>query len=567
MRKLSKSAWVLIGILILGAFFRFYSINEIPPGLYPDEAMNGNNALEAIHNTDFSAKGGPALGWKIFYPENNGREGFFINIQALSVWLFGNEPWALRVVSAIFGTFTILGVYLVAKELLNSEMIALLSSFFLATSYWHINFSRIGFRAITIPFFSAFGIYWLLKGLRTGKISSVALAGIFIGLGFHTYIAFRFMPFVLAVPILWYIIRWLKERRANLQPTNYPASAEASAGRQLQANSCIPCAIILFLFVTFVVALPIGWYFLQNPADFFGRGGQVSVFAAERPLYEFVKSNLLTLQMFFWQGDCNPRHNFNCQPQLHPIVALFFLLGILIAIRDIFRKPRANTMQLTTLFAWFLFMSFPATLTAEGLPHALRAIGMIPPVMIFSGLGASWLWQTVKKYLENMAKNSAYMARANQLSRIKKEVAFLALLLLFFAALQTGKTYFFRFPSSPETYSAFAADFHHIGQYLNALPYETPKYVLVNLSGTEVRGIPMPAQTVMFITDTFRNESRITKHITYLTPESLASTALPADAIIVPLNANRETLRLLKEQFPGIRFSALGDFITGRLSN
>src|SRR3989344_3088031 len=101
---------VLLGIIALGAFFRFYLITEIPLGLYPDEAMNGNNALEAIATGDF----------KFFYPENNGREGLFINIQALSLRAFGNEPWALRLVSALFGTLTILGIYLVTKELFKN---------------------------------------------------------------------------------------------------------------------------------------------------------------------------------------------------------------------------------------------------------------------------------------------------------------------------------------------------------------------------------------------------------------------------------------------------------------
>ncbi len=82
----------LILIIIIAGFLRLYQINQLPPGLYPDEAMNGNNALEALSNTDFSAKGGPALGWKVFYPENNGREGLFINIQAISVAFFGNVP-------------------------------------------------------------------------------------------------------------------------------------------------------------------------------------------------------------------------------------------------------------------------------------------------------------------------------------------------------------------------------------------------------------------------------------------------------------------------------------------
>src|SRR3989344_975385 len=367
---------LFLSILALGVFFRFYLITEIPLGLYPDEAMNGNNALEALVTGEF----------KVFYPENNGREGLFINIQALSVWFFGNEPWTLRLVSTVFGTLTILGLYLVARELFRGRSgtaaslatlgrragttseqsedeqgghvspksalgildgredagatwIALLSSFFLSTSYWHLNFSRIGFRAIAVPFFATFALYFLLRGLRTGKISSLVLAGVAMGLGLQTYIAFRFMPFVLAIPIVWYLWQWFKSdsnTRIHSNDTN---------------KKCTPCAILLFLFITFVVALPIGYYFLQNPGDFLGRGGQVSIFSAESPLIEFVKSNIATLGMFFVRGDCNWRHNFNCQPELHPLVAAFFLIGLAFTIRELFSKTIHYRLPTTGLLA------------------------------------------------------------------------------------------------------------------------------------------------------------------------------------------------------------------------
>ena len=122
---------ILITIIIIASFLRLYNITELPPGLYPDEAMNGNNALETLS---------PNGQFKWFYSENNGREGLFMNIQALSIALFGNFPWALRIISAIFGILTVLGLYLCVKELINyastkinekiKNNIALLSSFF-----------------------------------------------------------------------------------------------------------------------------------------------------------------------------------------------------------------------------------------------------------------------------------------------------------------------------------------------------------------------------------------------------------------------------------------------------
>lgn len=553
---------ILIFILALGAFFRFYLITEIPPGLYPDEAMNGNNALEALATGDF----------KIFYPENNGREGLFINIQAISIWLFENAPWALRLVSAIFGTLTILGVYLLTKELFyqnfkfsilnfksvsnnsifkrfiieNHEVMALLAAFFTATSFWHINFSRIGFRAIVVPFLATFGIYFLLKGLRRGKISDIVFAGIFIGLGFHTYIAFRFVPFVLAVPIFFALISWWR------------------GNKDLGSKSCAPCAIVLFLFVIFIVALPIGWYFLQNPADFLGRGGQVSIFADESPAFEFLKSNLATLGMFFYKGDCNWRHNFACQPELHPIVAFFFLIGLLNLVYSFFKKSSfLSPLSSFLLATWLFFLSLPATLTKEGLPHALRTIGMIPPVMILSGLGAYAFMHKIIALLEKA--KIKWPEISQKATRLQREFQFLVIFVLLFLPIFTYRDYILRWSNHPNTYFSFATDMWHAGQFLDRLPKETYKYVIVNLSGTEVRGIPTPAQTVMFATDTFREEKRLERNITYLLPEEINTKINPPDGarvIIMPLNGNDDsTKQKIREKFPDYEFKAPLDFV------
>src|SRR4026209_2995970 len=79
----------LAGILLIAAFLRFFELPRYPPALHSDEAVNGINALQVIHLHQI----------KVFYPENNGREGLFINLQAIAVWLFGTEAWALRFVS------------------------------------------------------------------------------------------------------------------------------------------------------------------------------------------------------------------------------------------------------------------------------------------------------------------------------------------------------------------------------------------------------------------------------------------------------------------------------------
>ncbi|MBI2639535.1 MAG: hypothetical protein HYW90_01430 [Candidatus Sungbacteria bacterium] len=573
---LKKELTFLFAILVVGAFFRFYLLPQIPPGLFIDEAMNGNNAVESLETGDF----------KLFYPENNGREGLFINLQAVALWLLGLEPWVLRLVSAIFGMLTILGIYLLTKELFknyelgirnrenknknhnslfmipDSTIVALLSAFFLATSYWHINFSRIGFRAILVPFFTTFGLYWLIKGLRTGKFSSIVCAGIFIGLGFHTYPAFRLMLFVIALPLIFAFTRWMRKSDAPEKP-------------------CTPCAIALFILTVLLVVSPLVLYFVKNPSDFFARSSQVSVFASERPVYEFAKSNLLTFQMFFWKGDCNPRHNYDCQPELNPMVSFFFLAGIIVAFRVLIRNQESGIKNqgggerknpdssfpipdskkvYTLLLAWLFFMSLPATLTREGLPHALRAIGMIPPVMILSALGATTAVKKAFAALEKYHSDERFKNARRQIERIRRETAILFFLILIFIPIYTYQAYFLLFPTHPNTVPAFSADLENMGRYLASLPSETEKFVIVNHSDVLIRGIPAAAQVPMFFTKTFSETERTIKKMHYVLSAEEIAFGQNEKVVIIPMDAS--VRRDITNKFPGMNLKPKDAFIS-----
>src|SRR5437879_2885381 len=122
-----------LAILLVAAFLRFYSLPEQPHGIQVDEAMNGANILQILETGRF----------QVFYPENMGREGLFINLQAAASYFLGNEPWVLRTVSALFGVLTVWTTYLLISTLLTVR-IALFASFFVATSYWHLMLSRMG---------------------------------------------------------------------------------------------------------------------------------------------------------------------------------------------------------------------------------------------------------------------------------------------------------------------------------------------------------------------------------------------------------------------------------------
>ncbi len=483
----------LIGLIGLAAFFRFYQLDKLPPGLYADEAMNGNNALEALATGNF----------KVFYPENFGREGLFINIQALFLKLFvpffGHEPWILRLPSAVFGTLTVLGVYFLAKELFKRESIALLSSFLIAVSFWHINFSRIGFRAIMAPFFLTWAIYFLLRVIgpigqirlkgwigRIRPIGFAGLAGLVYGLGLHTYIAYR------ATPLLFFVLFFTAK--------SYYDVASHRVGQFLIA------AVFAFL-----VALPLGSYFLANPPDFFGRTDDISILKSSAPFRALGLNIVKTLGMFNFAGDTNWRHNYAGRPLLFWPVGLLFLAGAGVGLGGMINKidktDRTYKRACAVLLAWFAVAALPVILSNEGLPHALRSVLMAPPVFILAGFGGIWFYEKIRKY-----------PAVNFFS-----VMFVALLLA-----ESYISYFVLWAGRPEVASAFNANLVRLGRELNSLPLEIPKYVVYRAE----KMLP-DLQPVMFVTNTYLSRDRQAKNIFYVSGKEAAN--IPPGSVVFPL--------------------------------
>lgn len=565
MKTERKTLIILISIVALGALFRLGGLFTTPPGLYPDEAMNGNNALEAISVAP------PAGGYKIFYPENNGREGMFINIQAFFLNFFLNfypspEPWMLRFTSTLFGILTVLGVYFLTKELFRknerAKIFAFISTFFIATSFWHINFSRIGFRAIMAPAFLVWGVFLLLlvfrkieeKALadeknpkhetlnpkqiqnsndqntkpfgisdfghsnlfRTWKlgfgISALALfAGGVYGLGMHSYIAYRATP---ALVLFIFFLLALK----------YDWKQVVRFGS-------------LFVLGSIIISIPLITYFAQNPQDFFGRTSQVSIFSGESPIKDLGLNIVKTIGMFFVYGDSNSRHNLPGSPELFWPVALFFAIGIAIGIKRTFFRTihnvqnreqfgkfklwildlfRTSDFGFSILFMWLIVAALPVVISNEGIPHALRSILMIPPAMILAGVGSVLTYDWIKN--KNIPKTLLNISVG---------------LLLGFIGMYTFYTYFIVWGPHQETANAFSSDSVEIGHMLNSLPKEINKYIVVEGGGTLVRGIPMSSQTVMYITDSFTPEKQKEKNIFYILPGERNS--IPQGSFIVKL--------------------------------
>lgn len=473
-----KRDWLKAGIAIalitgLAFFLRVYDIQHYPPGLFPDEAANGEDALSILQGDI-----------RPFYSRGNGREALFFYLQAFLIKTLGVGHWQMHLASAIVGTLTVLAMYFAVRPYFG-RLAGLLAALFLATSSWHITLSRTGFRAILIPLllslFTAF-VGYAIAAVKTKRIRAsylyAALAGASFAGGFYTYIAYRAMVgVVLGVLILLLI--------AAMHP-NIGFPHVRRYGKQT----------LLAALAGIVVLLPLAIYFANNPDEFIGRASQVSIFSPDLQR-EFGGGTLTgtvvysvnkTLLSFFSYGDENWRHNVAGYPLLNPLVGFLFVLGICWTLKgtwDVFwRMLHGKEVHLGMIYPYILLMLFGMMLsvvtTAEGMPHALRSIGMATPIYMLAGTaGAVALRYALAWGRKRDVVGMIYGAAAG---------------LLVVSSVYGPLLYFIISRNTPEAHTAYRGDLTAVSAYINEYVIQHPNkrpYLVLD---------PFFAQTTHFLT-------------------------------------------------------------------
>ena len=291
-----QEALMLVLILSVAIWFRLHLIHQMPPGVFIDET---NAALGALHTLEGQADSLFGTGW---FETPNG----FVYLQTLFFRLLGATFAAVKLQSLLPGLFTVLALYLLAREMYGPYP-ALLSATFLAVNRWHVNMSRWGWNEVYPPLMQVLSLFFIMRAARRRSLGDWAMGGIMLGLGMYTYLGIRMA--VIAI-FLYLGYRALVDKhflRRNWQ------------------------GVALFVLMYAVTFAPIGFTYAKNPFVFLNRSQQVSILndireagGSLQPLGESVKEHLL---MFNVEGDHNPRHNLPGAPMLDPITGAFFLLG------------------------------------------------------------------------------------------------------------------------------------------------------------------------------------------------------------------------------------------------
>lgn len=387
---------ILIFVILLGSILRLFNITNNPISPYWDEVSIGYNAYSISQTAKDE--------WGKFLPLSFQSFGEYklpgqIYLTAPFTLVFGLNNFSVRLPSALMGILAIYAIYLVVAKLTEkkyskkSKSIAIFAAFLLATSPWHIQFSRASFEANSAITLYTFGLYFLLESLN--KPSRLIFSALFFSLSFYFYYHTRIIvPIILVAFSIIYFKLIIKNFKY----------------------------VLISLFFGIIFCLPIFFTFINPESN--NRAHQVSVVNLKSPqtnpdfvsAYEKyqsapIPSNLkdklawsdvlfgyylrhLDLNFLFIHGDSQTRHRT-------PNTGLLYYFQIpLIVFSILYLIAKRSKESIFTLILAFIFPI--SAIFSDLTPHALRAsLGSIN-LTILSAFGIIWI-QKLSNYLKKIA--------------------------------------------------------------------------------------------------------------------------------------------------------------------
>jgi len=420
---------VSLALFVLALAIRVWQLDTIPPGWRDDELINSLVISQKTLDGDIA----------LYYSDASGHEGLYHILNAAFLATFGAGAMGIRLLSAILGALTVPLTYLLGRKLFD-EWVGLTAAFALTFSFWSLMYSRIGLRHILMPVLVTAAFYFFWRGFRRGdppgrpRPYDYALTAVFTGLSFYTYFASRGLPLIL-LAFMAYV--FLFDRAKFKQEWRKWG---------------------MMLGLTAVIALPL-FITLSRQPESESRVAELAVPLVEAragnfaPLGEHI---VTTLSMFHATGDGEWLYNIPNRPVFGIISALFFWIGILIALYYALRpllhvltrhSPLATRHSHASAFLllWWLAGISPAFIS-------------VPPAS---------LGHTI------MAQTAVYLIAALPIWAIGRWVnnrwitLALAVLLVGSIAARDLPDYFVEWPSRGMTRFLYRADIQGVADYLN----------------------------------------------------------------------------------------------------
>ncbi len=376
-----RALLALVAILLLALVLRLVALSSVPALFYGDEGEMGANALAIV-------RGQPDAPWffGIGFAE---LPSLHFYLEALSIQVFGVTLFALRFVSALWGTFGVFAVYLAGSTLANRR-VGILAALIAAAAPVDLQLSRLSLSNVETAVlatctFAAFAAglhrltaeqpeellqrFWL-----SGAPFCFALAGVACALSLYFYVGSRVIPIALAALCMDAVLRYRRRRR--------------------WFAGCAAVTLVAWL-ITF---LPMLLFYVQHPhtADM-GRAGTYFVLYhlhdAEQRFHVGNVAAVLAIQFrdaisqFFTQPDGSTFFSFGAPILLAPVAGLF--VGGLLFVSLTLRRPAS-----VILAVWFWFTLLSGGVLTLDQPYTPRIVALLPAVYLLAALSLDWFLAT-----------------------------------------------------------------------------------------------------------------------------------------------------------------------------
>jgi 4-amino-4-deoxy-L-arabinose transferase-like glycosyltransferase len=387
---------LLLLIVIIAAFLRFYQLGANSPSLTWDEAAWGYNAYSI--GIDGKDEFGRFLPHDYLESFGDFKPPMYAYLDVIPVKVLGLNEFATRVPSALFGVLTVLLTYFLVKRIFwnskEKQKYALASAFILAISPWHIMLSRAAFEANVATFFLVLGVWGFLAATQEKKWY-LLISAVSFSFSMYTFNTERVVNplIVLLLAIIFRKKLWEMKK-------------------VVLTALVVGTAVFLPTF-TFLFTPQAGLRFQE--VNIFSDPGVVKTANQEvandnnalwsklihnrRVLYSmaYVKHYFdnLSPTFLFIKGDGNPKFSIQSVGEMFIWDIPFVVIGVLFLL-----KKREGNWWLVPL--WLLIGIIPAA-TAQQTPHALRIEASLPMFQVISAYGFIILLSFVKRFRKLIA--------------------------------------------------------------------------------------------------------------------------------------------------------------------
>ncbi len=398
---------LLFFIIIIAAFLRLYNLSSVPPSPSLDEVSIGYNAY-SILKTGRDEYGNilPVL----LRAYDDWRLGLYVYLVVPFLHLFGLSTLAVRLPSALLSVFTVYLTYRLVRELfgkekilafgkqISTEYLALLASFLLAISPWHIYLSRLGHEVNLGLTAFLLGIYFFIRAIRHAKkTGSFIASSIFFVLSLYGY---QSEKIIVPVVILGAAILFYKKILQQWKEVTLAAVVGIVLLIPLIIASSNPQALIRFQATS--AFSNIAHKYQQSAENILAaqeRGDVVGQLLNNRRLVVpkiFIGNYVSHFNpLWLFSGTENEQHKVPYLGLIYIWESIFILVGVAVLLR-----AKIDWRYKAFILLWFFSSPLAAAITT-GSPHAMRSYAFLPLWQLFCALGILMAFGNLRQFISS----------------------------------------------------------------------------------------------------------------------------------------------------------------------